>query len=286
MSLYPRTKETDLVGSGLGKVFFLDPVNGSDDSVYPYHPSKALATLAEAVDRCTDGAGDIIIRMPGTEQVTEAVTIDKSGITIMASTYGMNYSQPEKFVTYTAAAYTDGPVLEIEAPCALIGLEWETRNTAGQAIEINGEGGGFAGGFVLIKDCRFPLWYSKYAIEFSAGAFIKVENCNFDGAFTAAMNMVGSVSNNPTDITVEGCYFRGCAAGILHGTTVHRFLYKGNIFADCTAAITFSTHAATGNGLVCSNILDAANHAGAFDRDLTQLAAQNIYCMDNHYREA
>ena len=54
------------VGSGMlplmggsGKVFFVDPANGSDGNV-GRRPDQALDTVAAAYDLCTDGAGDTI----------------------------------------------------------------------------------------------------------------------------------------------------------------------------------------------------------------------------------
>ena len=116
-----------------GTVYYVDPTDGSDTANNGQSPDSAFATLQHAIDQCTADAGDVIIRMQGTENPTAAILFNKAGITVIADTYGQNPWQPEKYSTYPAAGYTTGPTGIISAPCAIIGLEFVTRHAGGGA---------------------------------------------------------------------------------------------------------------------------------------------------------
>lgn len=79
-----------LIGSGndlvtTGKMFFVDSNLGNNGN-NGKEPTKALATLDNAIGRCTANKGDIIVLMPGhaeTVSSATAINLDVAGITII-----------------------------------------------------------------------------------------------------------------------------------------------------------------------------------------------------------
>lgn len=279
-----------------GTVYYVDPVSGSDTTNNGQSPDEAFATLQHAIDQCVDDRGDVIIRMQGTENPTTAILFNKAGITVIADTYGQNPWQPEKYSTYPDASYTTGPMGIISAPCAIIGLEFVTRNTSGgtypddptdsgAALVFSGHAGGDAGGFSLIKHCRFVDWWGNpWGIEFAAGAYNRIEQCVFEGFNAGAYFRITSARNPDHNHIVE-CHFVDCTNGIEHrtGVTPHNFLYKENTFIDYTDAIDFNNQAA--DGLVASNWYETATDAATYDITVAAAQVLGINFSGNHYSE-
>lgn len=274
-----------------GDVYFVDPTSGSNSND-GRSKETAFATLQAGIDACTDNNGDVVIRMQGTENPTAAITFDCPGITVIAQSYGMNYFNQEKFSTYPAASYDSGPTAIITEPCAIIGLEFVTRNTtsgssadmsdSGAAIAIDGDEGGYKGGFSLIKSCRFVDWWGNdYGIETRGGAYNRIEECTFDG-FTAGI-LFGSGTRNPDYNQVVRCEFYNCTAGIEHkaGATPHHFLYQSNTFIDGKI---LDHNAQAADGLVCDNWCELAA-GSAYDEAVADLQGDGINFSDNHYSE-
>lgn len=72
-----------------GKVLFVDASNGNGDGSAP---DSALATIQAAIDRTTDGAGDLIFVFPGT--YNENLTVENSGVNIIGCMYA-GYERPD-----------------------------------------------------------------------------------------------------------------------------------------------------------------------------------------------
>lgn len=280
-----------------GEVFFVDPTSGSDTQAGDA-PDNAFATLQTAIDNCEDDRGDVIIRLPGSENPTAAITFNKAGIVVMSAAvaggYGTNPWQCEKFSTYPASSYDSGPTAIITKPVRLIGLEFVTRNTSagtsadmsdsGAAIAIDGDDGGYAGGFNHIAYCRFVDWWGNaYGLEFRGGAYNLVENCVFE-SFDAGIAFRGG-TRNPAHNHVINCHFVDCTNGIEHiaGGTPGNFLYRGNTFVDYTDAIDFNDQAA--NGLVCENNFETATDAATYDITVAAAQAHGVQFAGNNYSE-
>lgn len=283
----------------LGKdasVFGVDPDNGNDSN--PGTLDEPFASLQTAIDACTSGKGDVIIRMPGTENPTSVIEFNKTGITVMASTFGANpWQQGEAgFSTYPAASYDSGPVGIITKPCKILGLEFVTRNTStaytdamttsGAALAIAGEGGGTTGGFIHIAFCRFVDWWGNaYGIEFGAGAYNLVQNCVFEG-FDAGVYMRSTTSNNPNHNHIVGNRFVDCVNGIEHraGAAPHNFLYYLNTFIDISGD-SIDTTGGLGDGLIAENTYETATDAATYDDTVVNLQAAGINFAGNNYSE-
>lgn len=86
-----REIEAKLLGGLAGKQFFVSSVGGSDTGSFDgLSPSKPLATLAAALDKCTANSGDVIFLLPGhNEGIGNAqIAIDVAGVTIVGLGHG------------------------------------------------------------------------------------------------------------------------------------------------------------------------------------------------------
>jgi len=302
MSLFPKDLRDYGGLLGDGQVFAVDPTSGSDSNVGTKR-SKAFASLSKAFSECTDDRGDVIIRYPGSETPSAAISMNKAGVTVVSNAalaalaglgYGMNVQQAEKFATYPAAAYATGPMAIITKPVRLIGLEFVTRVTAhagavdcsdaGAAIAFDGDDGGYAGGFSELRWCRFVDWWgTPYGLFFRGGAYNRVLECVFEG-FNAGV-CFGSGTRNPDYNHVIKSHFVDCVNGIEHyaAATPHNFLYRENTFVDYTDAIDFNNQAA--DGLVCGNWFETATDAATYDITVAQAQAHGVQFSENHYSE-
>lgn len=269
-------------------------VNGDGKS-----PDTPFNDLQDAIDASDDNAGDVIVVMRGAYNPTEAINVDCAGLVIRAQNFGVNPLSPEKFAIYPDASYATGPMFIVSQPCRIEGLEIVTRNvapgadndamtTSGAALAIAGEGGGYAGGFVHLKNCRFVDWWGNaYGVEFGAGAYCLIEDCEFEG-FDAGVYFRSTSSNNPAFNTVRNCKFIDCTNGIEHkvGATPGNFLYYGNVFIDYTDAIDFNqAGGGAGNGLVANNYYETATDAATYDCTVAQAQALGVTFSGNHYSE-
>lgn len=277
-----------------GKVFWVDPDNDtgaasdSNDTNKPKvtHP---LSTTQAALDACVAGRGDIIVLM-GSETVSTQIDFNVAGVTVIGMTYGANpYEVGEANAAYYAAAsLTTVSPIKVSAPTRFVGLEFWGRYTSGGCVVVDGEGGGFTGGFLSFEYCRFVGWgTAKYGIEGQAGAYVLVKDCHFDGAtsLTAGIFLDSTESNNPTHWTIEGNRFDDCTSGIEvdTGATPHNILIKSNVFIDYTDAIKFVDQA--GDGLVCDNWFETATDAATYDIAVATAQGNGWNFSDNHYSE-
>lgn len=99
--------------------FFVDGENGSDDGARPGdRPEKPLLTIAEAIDRCTNGEQNIInLIAPGHVTETNPIVIDKQFVTIRGwpSQNGLDAQSP-----MTCVATVDAPYFTIAAQDVVI----------------------------------------------------------------------------------------------------------------------------------------------------------------------
>lgn len=280
----------------IGKVFYCDPTSGADTNSGESH-NDAKASMNAAVGLCVAGRGDVIVRMRGTETVTEEIAFDVSGVTVIAESGGFSpEANGEFFATLSDAAYTDGPAARITADgVTLIGLGFVSRdagtvgNNRGSALTIGSLTTGAFG--VHLINCRFPKWGvdNRYGIYLQGDAAV-------------------------ADCTIEGCTFEGVGADFDYGILLNGAIQNPNIlrnkFRDCTYAVGYNAfagggpdaliahnHVLTADKLLDSNSLDAptlvadnwlgvATGTGAFDVSIATLDGNNIFVADNHYKEA
>lgn len=96
-----------VLGSGdiftTGKVFFVHATTGNNGN-NGKSPTKALASIANALTRCTANKGDIIVAMPGhTETISAAGTLTAiAGVTVL----GLGSGTLKPLLTWSATAST------------------------------------------------------------------------------------------------------------------------------------------------------------------------------------
>lgn len=267
-----------------GQIYYVDPESGESGNDGS-KPSQALDTLEAAYDKCAADRGDVIIRSEGSESVSAAVALDTSGVTIIGATWGgSQWNRGEKFAMYAAAGYTTGPVLNITAPTRIIGMEFWSRDTSdGYSVFINGEGGGFAGGFGSLSYCRFVGWgTADWGIYFDAGAYWDIYRNFFDGLVTGGIALSGSASNNPTHLRFVENEFHDCTYAIDNvDATPHNILVKENVCID-SKLMKFN---GAGDGLVCGNWLETATDTDSYDVAVATAQGNGWNFSGNNYSE-
>ena len=278
-------------GLGDGKIFYVDPGNGNDNNGGE-EAEDAFATLQAGIDACTSGRGDLILRLPGGEEVTQTVSFNKNGIYVKAVTYGVNpYASGELFSTYAAASFTDGPVATITSRCTIDGLGFASRDTGatfwdGAALLIGGDGA--AGQFgTHIVNCRFPKWGldNRIGIAVEGTSDVIIENCDFEGVganFDSGIYVQGATAN----ITIRGNHFRDCTTGIAFGAFAGGgpdCLIQGNVAVHGTL-LTASSAAV---GVVVDNYIPTLDVGNAYGSgvSLATLEGYGLWFANNHYSE-
>lgn len=279
---------TMLMGDGV--VFYVDPGNGSDAN-NGLSAAEAFATLQAGIDACVSGRGDVILRLPGGEEVTSTVAFNKSGIYVKAVTYGVNpYASGELFSTYAAAAFTDGPAATVTERCTIEGLGFVSRDTGatfygGAALLIGGESDATPFGAHLLN-CRFPKWNltNRIGVAVEGSSDCIIEGCDFEGVganFDSGIYVQGATAN----ITIIGNRFRDCTQGIQFGAFAGggpdcviqgNVAVHGSLLAAPSAAV----------GAVVDNYIPTKDVGDAYGGDsLGTLEGYGLWFADNHYSE-
>lgn len=280
-----------------GQLYFMNP-NQTADTGDGQSVDTAKQWTNSAVVLCTDGVGDLIVRLPGNENIDDddgdpPIVINKSATVILGVGGGNPDQQGEvngstrrrQNAGWGAAA---GPAIDAQVPCTIYGIE--VIASAQNAILISGNGGGENGAFILIEKCRFPSWgLMTEAIHFDAGAYNKIKDCRFENLTGAGIMFDSTVANNPDYNEVEGCIFQGCVFGIDTdaGATPHNMLIRGNIFVSSnTQAMTnaIRTLGAWDSGEISGNHF-GCTRAQAYDVGVAALRAAGVRVFGNTYTD-
>lgn len=281
----------------IGRIFFVDPSNGND-SADGQDPERPLATLNAAIGLCTADQGDFIIVFPGNHSATAQVVFDVRGITVSAVEFGgPDEEAAESFLVNADSTLDSGAVAKILDPCTIIGLAFGSRDLTAENLLIDCEAaGGFNGGFNLLANCRFSVYYGAvtYGVRMIGGSLNKLVGCSFDGLFGGYGTGAIGLENDDGGITpayteVRDCRFQGVGASkhaIVHdaSSTPLGVIYKGNImaggFLGNVGAFLDNNNVAS-EGIVCDNWLPLADLATAFEN----LTNSNLVFVGNHYDE-
>lgn len=282
----------DSLDAFVGNRYYVDPSSGvGDDSNTGLSKTFPLATMQAAIDKCTANNGDVIVRMAGTETVSEPVDFNKRGITVIAQEYGHpSHVKGESFMTYNNQS-DGGSAAIITEPCRLIGLGFAASDVSEEALLIDcEEAGGFSGGFIELRNCRFACWNGAIdaLVRTVGGALNHIIDCEFDGVFvgvgTAAISMEGDTGGiTPFYPRVIGCRFMALGSGkaaIEHkDAAAAEVVYMDNVLGSEGVFLDNSDLAS--DGIAANNWLGLANQAAAF----TNMTNSNIKLVGNHYNE-
>jgi len=281
--------------NSLGNHYYVDDQNGSDSNS-GLSPNKALLTMQAAIDKCTDWHGDVIHVNRGTQTVTTSVLFNKKGIVVVADMLGNPFAMGEYHCIY--GSHTDGPAATILQPCVLVGLGFCGSQAAGPSLLIDcNESGGSAGGWSLIKHCRFDHWgiAKAYAIQCKGGADNQIEDCEFDGLWTgyttAAIYFEDDGAQGCWNYGIERNRFYNIGSGkycieVKSGSHLRQVLIKGNNnIGPASPAKFFNHQAQAGDGQICDNYTGNATDTGSFDETVATLQGDGYSISNNHYEE-
>ena len=295
----------------MGRVFFVDPVNGAATN-NGAAPDTALDTTQAAVDLCTADHNDIIVRMPGVERPGDVgLNLNKRGITIIGVAWN-NPFQPQGSAVGipSAPAYwrevalgantATGPAVNITQGCAIVGMEFLAASTIAlsadrymAAILIDGDGGGWNAGYCHIKRCRFQgLAIQGVGVCLKGTRYNLIEECTFEALVEAGV-MIESGVNDCLLNYIERNNFLGCTnAGIDTGaaanppfdTQIHlnRFVRKHGF----PMAYGIQTLNNWDGGFITNNWF-GYTRAGveAIDQDRATLEGTFVFCAGNQYTD-
>ncbi len=303
------------VGGGLlsyhsGRTRWVDPVSGSDEA-NGKKPERAWKTMQHAADSLgyyksnEDLTGhDVVIRMPGVEEVDAPIRFDGNGdatgpgagISVVASTSGLRIFG-DVLLAHTKMSTTGktdygvdvSTVIVVRREINFYGLSFAGRGTGegsnglGACISYLVDGNvstgtylGYHGGgnFHTVRGCNFRDDGSLDTVgiyEFGAGA-AEISECTF-GYNSAARGPTGimirgSATNNPFDIDIVNCLFRQCPVGIVIGAgTFQNVSIRNNIFQTNTIGIQADNGSTGTTGIIDGCSFDVADGATAHDNN-------------------
>lgn len=296
---------SDLLGLlGKGKVKFVDPIAGSDGASGA-SPERAFKTLQYAADVSgyevasqngdSSGFQDVIVRMPGVEEVTANIDFDGgakaagSSIAVVASTCGQrvfgDVLGAHTRMASSAQAATNNLVEVMWRAVSFYGLSFGNQGTGkrtdgtGACIayrndsadaKIQTAGGGQ---FAMVRGCNFRDDGSNdtTGVSIYGGGGILLYQNTF-GYYSLARGMDpgitirGSGTNNPFDIAIRENVFSHNVLGIWFAaaTIPGGLVVDGNLFTGNTVAVQFdAAFNQTGRGIFSNNRLDLAEDAAA-----------------------
>jgi len=257
--------------------------------------AESQADLEAAIAAAVAGNGDVILLPRGGITVTSTIVVNKSGVRIIAVDDGLNPLARGEFNALLAdEAFTDGPVMQVTAPCSLEGIGFVSRDTeatffGGAALLIGGAAPAGAFG-VWVKGCRFPKWGldNRIGLALAGGAAVAdvlIEECTFEGVganFDAGIYAQGAIQN----LTIRRNHFRQCTAAVQFGAFAggggpHIFLHE-NIVEDGKL---LDTQGNAGDGLIVGNWLETATDTASYDRSVSDLKIAGYNFSGNHYSE-
>jgi len=219
-----------ILGGGNGSVFYVDSGTNQTTGV---NWANAVGTLDEAVNLCTDSAGDIILIAPGhNEALTAAdgVDCDKIGITII----GLGNGSLKPTFDYDHA---DGEFVIGAANVTIMNLRFRvSANAVTKAVDVESAGDNFA-----IIDCDFG-WAETATDEFADALIVGdtaneglVKGCTFKAGGQAAVSAI-KLDADIVGITIEdnviyGDYSTACIVGDEASDDV---IIRGNILFNGT----------------------------------------------------
>ncbi len=203
----------------IGNVYYVDSATGSSSNS-GVAPGNAMATIDQAVDKCTAGNGDVIYVLPGhaeTINATALCALDKAGITVIGMGNGSN--KP----TLTMATSTAATITVSAANVTLRNIRF-VNNIDSLAVWVT-----VAEDYFTMEDCEFVTSSTKECVCFVAITttkdFTTIRRCTFlqptDPAATNGAAATGGVYIVDSEhVTIEGCKFSGnFETAIIHNKT-------------------------------------------------------------------
>ncbi len=281
-------------GSVIESLSALGVLKSSTGRIFLVDPSDSGFTIQDAIDECIASNGDIILLLPGGQEVSTPVLFNKSGITVLAVNHGMSpLVSGESFSIFGDSALNADPAAIISAKCKIFGVGFVSQDAGssffeGAALLIGGAAAGAFG--VHLKNCRFPKWglANSIGVALAGGEAVTdvlIEGCTFEGvgtALAAGIYMQGAIEN----VVIRRNYFRQCTAAVKFWTFAggggpHCFIHE-NFVED---GLLLDSQGVNATGLIAGNWLETA-HGASYDDARSTLVGQGLQFAGNHYAEA
>ena len=246
--------------------------------------------LQSAIDNAVGGNGDHIFVERGGHEVSATVNFDKSGISVIAVADGLAPLMRGEFnAVFSADGFTDGPAVNIKAPCYVEGMGFASRDVgatffSGAACLI-GEFGLTTPVGAYLKNCRFPKWAlsNRIGLAIEGSTDVTIDECSFEGVgtdFEAGIYIQGAMQN----IHILRNTFRQCIAAVKSGQFAGggpHLMMGHNVVED---GLILDTQGFTGTGIIYDNWseLDAGS---SYDAVVGTLQTNGWQISGNHYKE-
>ena len=135
-------------GSVIESLSALGVLKSSTGRIFLVDPSDSGFTIQDAIDECIASNGDIILLLPGGQEVSTPVLFNKSGITVLAVNHGMSpLVSGESFSIFGDSALNADPAAIISAKCKIFGVGFVSQDAGssffeGAALLIGGAAAG------------------------------------------------------------------------------------------------------------------------------------------------
>jgi hypothetical protein len=253
-----------------GNVYIVDSGNSlANNNNSGTEADKPLATIAGAISKCTSGQGDIIYVLPGhTETVTTAITVNKTGVSIVG--IGTGELRP----TITVSGAIDG--FDITAAYVTIKniVVTTTGSTAGVLINVGAAD-------AQIRNVKFiQAAAALYAITIpAAGDYCIIEDNDFQVTANGPTAGIGIESATAIGIQVKNNLFHTASvanpydeAAIISNVANTDCLIEGNSIYNAGAAIDLN---AASTGLIKLNYMAGGTLGSMLDPG-------SCFCFENY----
>ena len=238
-----------------GNVFWVDSGTGADGNKGTHR--QPLATVDNAIGKCTANNGDIIVLFPGhSETVATSIAADVAGISIIGLGAGSDMAS-------LMGPKTDACIDVSAANITIKGVKFlaQTGTTQAATQQIN-----VAAAYCTIEDCVFlnGVYDDDSVYVMVTGDYLAVRNCEWwvtaNGPDTAIYLDGADNSDTLTGVLIENSYFNGGSVtnawdnGTIYSSGVHtQCRLKSNIFAHVASGVGAIEFIAAATGTIADN---------------------------------
>lgn len=288
---YPTPLSTTKKGA---KIYYVDnSITTSGDGLSKNGPFKYLQEAITAINADYSGYGCIVYVAPGLYAEATPISITANDVKIIGT------GLPEDTVifgvtTQGTVAAADDHLFNVTGGNVLFqNLALFTYKNNKASIYFDGSGGGYGGGFCVVRNCVFSPQAADgqgYGIYNAGGASLIVEDCQFYATKTAGIWIAArpDASGYATRGIIRNNHFVGCGdAGIKVDSVVHELIIDRNIFQagsegswNQTDDIVLTANMTAGSINITDNYASVAA-LGDFLADAS--AGGTVIVFDNHY---
>lgn len=236
---------------------------------------EALATIDQAINKCTANKGDVILVMPGHAETVSAaggIDADVAGITIL----GLGNGENRPVITFATSTAAD---IDIDAANIRIANLVFKNDIDDQAIVVDVNAAGFT-----LEDCEFLEGSAK---QFLIGVDIGEDRCTIRRCYfksvAAGANSAIKISAAKDRITIEDCeVFGDFADACIHNptaTVATRLSIRNNILTNLQSGDHAIELVSACTGVIFRNVVNSSLAAVGTK---TSIDPGSCYCIENY----